>query len=66
MIFAEASYWVYDVIQTRLPYRGIQSEQRGLFHYEVVYAFDVDFHIQLFMTQILVLAFSYCRVHCII
>lgn len=50
------------MIQPGLPYRGIQSEQGILFHSAVVYACDVGFHVHLFMTQILVLAFSYCRV----
>lgn len=54
------------MMQTGLPYRGIQSEQGILFHSAVVVcAFDVGFHVHLFMASILILAFSYCRVHCI-
>lgn len=53
------------MMQTGLPYRSIQSEQGILFHSAVVYAFDVGFHVHLFMASILILAFSYCRVHCI-
>lgn len=57
-LFAEGSCGIRSIIQTGLPYRGIQSEQRSLFHSAVMYAFDVGFHDHLFMTRILVLAFT--------
>jgi len=51
---------------TAWPLVGALNQSSSVpFYYAVVRAFDVDFHTQLLMTQILFSAFSFCRVHCI-